>query len=177
MRETVAPVAVKSAIHYPESDGKPVAETETHYDCLENTRFALARRYRTNPQVYVGVNMLLYYKKGNKYASVAPDVFVALGVPKRVRRTDKLWEEGQPPTVIFEFTSESTRKEDEGRKEELGLELHSDGVHLRLFDPLTGEYLRSPQEEAEAREDAEARAQVLAAELERLRTQLLNRKS
>ncbi|MBI4768960.1 MAG: Uma2 family endonuclease [Chloroflexi bacterium] len=44
----------------------------------------------------------------------------------------------------------------------LGLELHTEGAWLRLFDPRTGEYLHSPAEEADARRVAEARARYEA---------------
>ena len=53
--------------------------------------------------------MLLYYVEGNPSACVAPDVFVVKGVPKQERRIYKLWEELQPPTVVFEITSRGPR--------------------------------------------------------------------
>ena len=43
---------------------------------------------------------------------------------------------------------------------------------LRLYDPATESWLRTPAEEAEARRQAEARIAELEAELERLRAQL-----
>ena len=63
--------------------------------------------------------------------------------------------------------------------EVLGLELHTEGSRLRLFDPKTGQYLRTPQEEAQARRLAEERTayeaearRVAEAEVERLRAEL-----
>ncbi len=85
--------------------------------------------------------MLLYYEEGNPAACVAPDVFVVQGVAKHERRIYKLWEEGQPPAVVFEITSRSTRLEDLGTKRALYAML---GVReYFLYDPL-GEYLRPP---------------------------------
>lgn len=62
--------------------------------------------------------------------------------------------------------------------EVLGLELwmRPDGGEgmpyvLRLYDPATDTWLRTPEEEAKARQEAEARAAELEAELERLRAQ------
>ena len=43
----------------------------THYDPADN--------------VYVGLDLLIYYQQGNNKRRVAPDVFVAWGVPKRSR--------------------------------------------------------------------------------------------
>jgi hypothetical protein len=66
---------------------------------------------------------------------------VVQGVPKGERLTYKLWEEGQPPTVIFEITSRGSRLEDLGTKRALYAML---GVQeYFLYDPL-GEYLRPP---------------------------------
>jgi Uma2 family endonuclease len=128
-------------IHYPESDGKPMAETDVHIDVLIYLREALKDYFRDEPQVYVAGNMLLYYEEGNPAACVAPDVFVVQGVAKGERRTYKLWEEGQPPTVVFEITSRGSRLEDLGTKRALYAML---GVReYFLYDPL-GEYLRPP---------------------------------
>jgi Uma2 family endonuclease len=128
-------------IHYPERDGKPMAETDVHIDVLIYLREALKDHFRDEPQVYVAGNMLLYYEEGNPAACVAPDIFVVQGVSKGERRTYKLWEEGQPPTVIFEITSRGSRLEDLGTKRALYAML---GVReYVLYDPL-GEYLRPP---------------------------------
>ena len=86
-------------IHYPKRDGKPMAETDVHIDVLIYLREALRDYFRNEPQVYVAGNMLFYYEEGNPAACVAPDVFVVQGVAKGERRTYKLWEEGQPPSV------------------------------------------------------------------------------
>jgi len=65
---------------------------------------------------------------------VPTDVFVVLGVPKGDRRTFKVWEEGKSPDVVFELTSDSTRREDLGLKRWLYSQL---GVReYCLFDPL-----------------------------------------
>ena len=128
-------------VYYPESDGKPMGETDVHIDALIYLREALRDHFRDDPQMYVAGNMLLYYEEGNPAACVAPDVFVVQGVAKGERRTYKLWEEGQPPSVIFEITSRGSRLEDLGTKRALYAML---GVReYVLYDPL-GEYLRPP---------------------------------
>lgn len=132
---------VPSRIVYPETDGKPMAETDVHIDALIYVREALKDYFREEPQVYVAGNMLLYYEEDNPTACVAPDVFVVRGVAKNERRIYKLWEEGQAPAVVFEITSRSTRLEDLGTKRALYAML---GVReYFLYDPL-GEYLRPP---------------------------------
>jgi Uma2 family endonuclease len=128
-------------VHYPETDGKPMAETDMHIDTLIYLREALRDYFRDAPQVYIAGNMFLYYEEGNPAACVAPDVFVVQGVAKGERRIYKLWEEGQPPMVVFEITSRGTRLEDLGTKRALYAML---GVQeYFVYDPL-GEYLRPP---------------------------------
>jgi hypothetical protein len=62
-------------------------------------------------------------------------------VGKHERRTYRLWEEGQPPAVVFEITSRGTRLEDLGTKRAIYSML---GVReYFVYDPL-GEYLRPP---------------------------------
>jgi Uma2 family endonuclease len=146
--EIAEPVAALPfpAIHYPESDGQPLGETETHRDETVDLIQSLADYFRDDPEVYVGGDLFLYYEEGNPRAVVAPDVFVVRGVPKLVtrdgkpekRRIYRLWEEGRAPSTVIEVTSEHTRDEDAGRKLEryagLGVE------EVFLYDPL-GEYL------------------------------------
>lgn len=100
------------AIDYPESDGKPMAETDIHAKTMMNLRLVLEAYFSGDPQVYVSGNLLLYYVKGNPAKSVAPDVFVVRGVLKGDRRIYKLWEEGVPPCIVIEISSRKTWRED-----------------------------------------------------------------
>jgi Uma2 family endonuclease len=128
-------------IHYPESDGKPMGETDVHIDALIYLREALRDYFRDDPQIYVAGNMLLYYEEGNPSACVAPDVFVVQGVAKGERWTYRLWDERQPPTVVIEITSRGSRLEDLGTKRAVYAMLEV--REFFLYDPL-GEYLRPP---------------------------------
>jgi len=128
-------------IEYPESDGKPVGETDVHRREILHTIETLERHFRDAPDIYVSGNLMFYYEEGNPSAVVSPDVFVVKGVRKGLRRTYKLWEEGVAPCVVIEMTSRSTRLEDKGNKRALYALL---GVReYFLFDPL-GEYLKPP---------------------------------
>lgn len=128
--------------YYPESDGKPLAETEVHLDEIVYLREALQERFRDVPDVYVGCDMCFYYIPGRRTIFVAPDLFVVFGVPKlrdgEKRRVYKLWEEGRAPQMVIEVTSDSTRDEDLQTKKDLYERL---GVQeYFLHDPL-GDYL------------------------------------
>lgn len=128
-------------IEYPESDGKPLGETETHRQEITDAIETLRDYLRERADVYVGGNMFLYYAEGRPDRSVVPDVFVVKGVSKQVRRIYQLWKEQQAPCFILEVTSKSTRREDERDKRELYARL---GVNeYFLFDPLA-EYLKPP---------------------------------
>ncbi|MEA2690618.1 MAG: hypothetical protein QOJ16_5 [Acidobacteriota bacterium] len=131
-------IALSRPVDYPESDGRPMAETQVHARVMLDLFHTLGQRYADVPDVYAWGNMMFYYVEGNPKASVAPDVFLVHGVDKRVRRTYKLWEE-RTPSLVVEITSESTKSEDmklkKGLYERLGIEEYF------LFDPL-GEYLR-----------------------------------
>jgi Uma2 family endonuclease len=128
-------------IFYPESDGKPMGETEIHVLELIRVLEVLRARYADQPNVYVFGNMMFYYEEGNPRASISPDVCVVFGVPKLpLRRVYKLWDEA-PPAAVFEITSRSTRQEDLVKKralyERIGVE------EYYLYDPLA-EYLNPP---------------------------------
>jgi Uma2 family endonuclease len=136
-------IPLEDEIHYPESDGEPVAETELHLEELVYVWQALKERFADRADVFVGANLYLYYRKGDPRAVVAPDGFVVKGVPKllpgnRRRRKYLLWEEGQAPCFVLETTSESTHGQDSTTKPDVYAQL---GVaEYFQFDPL-GEYL------------------------------------
>ena len=128
-------------IEYPESDGKPMAETDVHRKLLMDIIAALTYFFRSVVDVYVAGNLLFYYEEGVPSSAMAPDVFVVKGAMKGNRRTYKLWEEKRAPCTVFEFTSRSTRLEDMGVKRELYAML---GVkEYFICDPLA-EYLTPP---------------------------------
>jgi Uma2 family endonuclease len=127
-------------VEYPESDGKPLGETDAHIQDLIEVRHALKQFFKGQEDVFVGADMFLYYEEGNSGAAICPDAFVARGVRLRgLRRVYKLWEEGAAPCAVFEITSRDTRSNDLVVKKEryagLGVEEYF------LHDPL-GEYLR-----------------------------------
>lgn len=127
-------------IEYPSSDGIPMGETERHAVVTMDARQGLGHFFGERPDVYVGIDMLLYWVEGDPKQSVAPDVFVVFGAPKLPRRdTWLVWKEGgRTPDFVLEVTSKKTRRADEGRKrrlyERLGVE------EYWQFDP-TGDYL------------------------------------
>lgn len=130
------------AIFYPESDGTPLGETQAHAARIIDTVQRLDDHFADQPNIYVWMNLNVYYEKDNPDAVICPDVFVAIGAPKLpIRRTYQVWEEGVPPTVVFEVTSDSSRVRDLREKQ-----LIYAGIGVQeyyVYDPL-GRLLKPP---------------------------------
>ena len=123
----------KTDIFYPESDGKPMAETERHRDLLINTLLILQAHFQDIPDICVSGNMMMYYVEGNPRKSISPDIFVTFGIARKERRTYHIWDEGKPPDFVLEFSSENTYRNDLGAKKELYAEI---GIaEYFLYDP------------------------------------------
>lgn len=137
--ETPTP-GVPTLADYPESDGKPMAETPWHMQAMADAIWSLKEFFRDRSDVYVGGNMMMYYVENDTRTSVSADVFVTFGVPKLPERgVWRTWVEGgKLADFVLEVTSHSTRREDETRKKELYEKL---GVReYWQFDP-DGDYL------------------------------------
>jgi Uma2 family endonuclease len=106
-------------IDYPDSDGKPMAETDFQRSYLMYSVEVLDLYFQDQPTVYVSGNLLIYYEEGNPKACLSPDVFVVKGIEKRQRRSYKVWQEGKYPDFVLEITSKSTVNEDQGSKKGL----------------------------------------------------------
>src|SRR5438105_15062720 len=86
--------------NYPESDGKPMAETDVHRHWMVWIIEILQFFFR-GMQVYVSGNLLIYYQRGDPKKRVAPDVFVVKECQQRLRRVFKIWEDGKGPSCAL----------------------------------------------------------------------------
>jgi Uma2 family endonuclease len=128
-------------VFYPDSDGKPMAETDVHADVMTDCKEALRGFFAKRPDVYVSGNNFVYFEEGNPRARVSPDVYVVFGAAMRQRNSYKSWEEGERlPAVVLEITSKKTKNEDIVTKYVLyeRLKIHE----YFLFDP-TGTHLKA----------------------------------
>jgi hypothetical protein len=129
-----------SQVYYPESDGKPMGETDDHRNAMVR-HIELLEDFYQGQKVYVSGDLLLYYEQGNPRKFVVPDAFVVKGLQPKSRRVYKTWVEGRSPDVVIETTSRKTRRKDTGDKPRLYARL---GVkEYFLFDPHQ-EYLDPP---------------------------------
>lgn len=136
------------------------AETDLHRCMMTYAIEALEIHYADNPMVYVSGNTLLYYDEDNWYNTLAPDCFVAYGVPKFLRESYNVHEEdGIAPRVIIDIISDVTpmKKEDwypKQYEEDLRIDeyfrFHLRGErsepHLQGLRRENGEYISIPLE-------------------------------
>ena len=128
-------------IEYPETDGKPMAETERHRDGIIRALQMLPRHFVKVPDICISGNMMLYYMEDDKSRFVSPDVFVVFGVERRERRLYRTWEEGKPPDFVLEFSSKGTFKRDLNQKKDLYALM---GVREYFLYDVDGLYLPTP---------------------------------
>src|SRR2546421_4132580 len=94
---------------YPESDGRPVGETDYHFLGLTTLHDSLQDQFAARSDVYVGSNLNFYWKLGDPKSRRDPDVLVAKGVRgNHLRRSFRLWEEKKLPCTLFEISSRKT---------------------------------------------------------------------
>jgi Uma2 family endonuclease len=129
-------------IEYPSEDGAPMAETPIHAVAMILLFQALQDFLRDRSDVYIGIDMFWYWKKGDPKACHAPDVFVVPGVGRRERRSFRSWEDnGAVPAVAVEMASKRTWRASLGKVKD---NYEAQGVkEYFIFDP-TREYLGAP---------------------------------
>ncbi len=132
---TLPPRRVYRKEYLPESDGKPMAETDIHRRLLFALSHALETYFRSRLDVYVSGNIFLYYRDEEGHRKhVSPDILVVFGVEKKERRIYKLEDEGKAPDVVIELISAETKAKDLGEKRYIYATL---GVsEYYIFDPL-----------------------------------------
>jgi len=106
----------RAEIYYPETDGKPMGETDYHIQTITYIYQALSAFFSSAADVKVLADIMFYYEEGNPRKVFSPDVMVVRGVGNHPRRSYKLWEEKQFPQVIFEISSRGTWGEDLNKK-------------------------------------------------------------
>ena len=153
------PVPAEDPDEYPSEDGLPMASNIEHALWMIACFRMLLHWFRGRTNVFVGIDLLVYFKRRKKGGSVAPDVFVSFGVPQRKLPSYKVWEQGKPPDVVWEFGSQSTVKGDAREKKEkyrgMGVReywlVDVDGKYhdrrVQGFELVNGKYVELPWEE------------------------------
>ena len=93
-------------IHYPDSDGKPMADNTKQQRSIILIQIGLDALFINDAEVFIAGDLLWYPVQGQPKIRQAPDVLVVFGRPKGDRGSYKQWEEeGVAPQVVFEILS------------------------------------------------------------------------
>jgi Uma2 family endonuclease len=100
------------AVHYPESDGEPIAESTEQFDAISELKWGLEELFADDPLVFIAGDLFWYPLEGDNRTRRAPDVMVIFDRPKGDRGSYLQWREGHvPPQVVFEVHSPSDTAE------------------------------------------------------------------
>jgi hypothetical protein len=101
----VSPALVDERDSYPIHEEDDVPEIDPHERQVRYARDALQTTF---PDRYVGGNLCIYWEQGNRRRYIAPDLFVAHGLPAVPRpRVYLLWED-PPVSFVLEVISRET---------------------------------------------------------------------
>ncbi len=121
------------SIEYPDTDGEPMAESEEQLLAMIDAISVLREWYADNDDIYVGGDLMIYYRMNDNQTRVAPDVFMVLGTHKGRRRSWRVWQEGKAPDFVMEMASGSTWRRDMREKRDIYTTL--DVTEYWRFDP------------------------------------------
>ncbi|WP_017659791.1 Uma2 family endonuclease [Baaleninema simplex] len=124
----------KSAVIYPDSDGKPMSDNTKQFRWIVTIKENLEILFDDRSDVFVAGDLLWYPQEGNNQLCQAPDIMVAFGRPKGDRGSYKQWEEANiAPQVVFEILSPGNTLKEMAKKlkfyETYGVE------EYYIFDP------------------------------------------
>ena len=104
-------VSQLTTIHYPESDGQPMADNTKQFHWITGIKENLDWLFAQDSQVFVAGDLLWYPVEGRPNVATAPDVLVVFGRPKGDRGSYRQWAENNiAPQVVFEILSPSNSK-------------------------------------------------------------------
>ena len=102
--------APAQTIHYPDSDGLPMAENTLQFRWITTIVGGLQALFRDDPNVFVAGDLFWYPIEGDNKTRTAPDAMVVFGRPKGDRGSYMQWlEDSIPPQVVFEVQSPGNR--------------------------------------------------------------------
>ena len=138
---TTVTAAAPRRIGYPTRDGRPTAETDKHREIAFYIIQALKTYFADRTDVYVSGNNFVFWEEGNPKARISPDAYVVFGPTPDLCDSYMAWKEGGLfPSIVLEFTSRRTQREDTDTK----LPRYERTLRTPeyfLFDP-TGDYLK-----------------------------------
>ena len=106
-------------VEYPDEDGEPMADNEWQGWTMDAIFHGLKGRFKSDPNIHVAKDLLVYYDESNPNRALAPDVFVTRGMAPGFRSSYRIWEERQAPEFVLEVASPSTATNDATKKKDL----------------------------------------------------------
>ena len=100
----------RPSVHYPDSDGRPMAENTLQFRWIVTIKEGLDALFRDRADVFVAGDLLWYPIEGDRKTRMAPDALVAFGRPKGHRGSYMQWlEDGIAPQAVYEVLSPGNR--------------------------------------------------------------------
>ena len=93
-------------------EGRWTAPSLWHGDAVRRAATALDHHFRERSDVIVGMELRVYYERGNNKVWLRPDVQVVFGGERGNRGSYRVWEEGKAPDFVLEVASPSTAEHD-----------------------------------------------------------------
>ncbi len=109
-----------AAVHYPDSDGEPMAENARQALIIRTLILGFERLYAGRADVWVGGDCFWYPVEGDPRTVTAPDVIVVAGLPAPIDVNTlgsyRQWEHSPAPLLVVEVLSPSNTAADLIRK-------------------------------------------------------------
>ena len=104
-------------LHYPDSDGKPIADNTKQFRWIVTIKENLEILFADIVDVFIAGDLLWYPVEEKNKLCQAPDAMVVFGRPKADRGSYQQWKENNiPPQVVFEILSPSNSTKDMSKK-------------------------------------------------------------
>lgn len=125
------------------SDGGEPMETWRHRLQMDLLIDALLPWAEARGDCFVGGNMFLYFSDEHLQNKDfrGPDIFVALGVSPRERKSWVVWQEGKAPDLVVELISKTSRHLDKVEKKQVYQDQLPNIAELRMLALCTGHQL------------------------------------
>lgn len=95
-------------VFYPETDESIMPEGIAHYLLSVRLAATLLAFFANRTDTKVFGNLMLYYEEGAPQKFVSPDLMICFGLENAPTSVYKLWETNVVPSVVIEFSSETT---------------------------------------------------------------------
>jgi Uma2 family endonuclease len=131
------PLVAEQEIHYPDSDGQPMADNTLQFEWIMTIKGSLEIFFQQREEVFVAGDLLWYPVEGSNTIRRAPDTMVIFGRPKGYRGSYRQWDEDNiAPQVVFEVLSPGNTNREMREKHQFYQRYGVEEYYI--YDPLYG---------------------------------------